>query len=173
MGSAATSPAADTCSSRTGAGAASLAACTNAGEADGAGVRGLARVAWPASLAIVGLVQRFNVLVGESLAIGHARWIHEGQFVVKNLDLLVVRDFAGLGIQRRGRVAAKEDATHAPRAVGRIRDARMVFGVFLDNQASGAVQQQLGIKVQPMWLSRREWNQHLVRGHGHLHDCCL
>ena len=107
MGSAAQSPAADTCVSGTGAGAASLAACTNAGEADGAGVRGLARVAWRLfGLAIVWLVQRFNDLVGESLAIGHARWICEGQFVVKDLNLLMVRDFAGAGdpdfYQRRG-----------------------------------------------------------------------
>ena len=45
-------------------------------------------------------------------------------------------------------MTAKEDTTHAPRAVGRICDARMVFGVFHYNQASGAVQQQLGVKVQ-------------------------
>jgi hypothetical protein len=74
-------------------------------------------------------------------------------------------------------VAAKEDAAHAPRAVGRICDAWMVFGVFHDNQASGAVKQQLGVKAHPMWLSRRERDQHLVRGHevahGHVHGCCL
>jgi hypothetical protein len=85
-------------------------------------------------------------------AIGHARWIHKGHFVVKKLDLLVVCDFAGAGYpdfyQGRGCVTAKEDTTHAPRAVGRICDARMVFGVFHYNQASGAVQQQLGVKVQ-------------------------
>ena len=45
-------------------------------------------------------------------------------------------------------MAAKEDAAHAPRAVGRICDARMVFGGFYGNEASGAVQQQLGVKAQ-------------------------
>jgi hypothetical protein len=45
MGSSASSPVVGTCASRAGTGAASLAACTNAGEADGAGVRGLSRVA--------------------------------------------------------------------------------------------------------------------------------
>jgi hypothetical protein len=112
-------------------------------------------------------------------AIGHARWIHKGHFVVKKLDLLVVCDFAGAGYpdfyQGRGCVTAKEDTTHAPRAVGRI--ARMVFGVFHYNQASGAVQQQLGVKVQDMRLCLRERSGHLVREHdvthGHVHGCCL
>jgi hypothetical protein len=79
--------------------------------------------------------------------------------------------------QERGCVAAKEDATHALCAVGRICDAQMVFGVFHDNQASWVVQQQLGVKVQPMRLCLREWNRHLVRGHdvahGHVHGCYL
>jgi hypothetical protein len=61
-------------------------------------------------------------------------------------------------------VAAKEDAAHAPRAVGRICDVRMIFGVFYDNQASGSVKQQLGVKAQQMWLSCHERDQHLVRG---------
>ena len=62
-------------------------------------------------------------------------------------------------------MTAKEDATHALRAVGRICDTLMVFGVFHDNQASVKVQQQLGVKVQQMRLCLREWNGHLVRGH--------
>ena len=84
------------------------------------------------SLLIDWLVHLFNGLDGKSLLIGHARWIHEGQFVVKDLNLLVVCDFAGGNPdfhQRQGRVAAKEDASHSPRAVGRICDVRMVFGV--------------------------------------------
>ena len=45
MGSSASSSVVGTCTSMAGTGAASFAACINAGEADGAGVRGLARVA--------------------------------------------------------------------------------------------------------------------------------
>ena len=110
-------------------------------------------------------MQCFNVLVGESLAIGHARSIHKGQFVVKDLNLIVVRDFTGAGnpdfYQRLGRMAAKKDVVHSQRSFGCICDVWMVFGVFHDNQAPGAVlQQQLGVKEQPMWLSHRERDQH-------------
>jgi hypothetical protein len=125
MGSSTSSPVVGTCVLRAGTGAASLAACTNTCEADSAGVRGLARVA----LCLLGLCntskgsvygrrlvfvsERTNkrhhhhVLVRETLLIGHARWIHEGQFVIKDLDLLVVRDLSVLGIQTltRGEVA--------------------------------------------------------------------
>jgi hypothetical protein len=106
MGSSASSPVVGTCVSRACTGAASLAACTNAGEADGTVVRGLSRVALmivlllffqKQSLAFVRPVHRFNVLVRETLSIGHALWIHKGQFVIKDLDLLVVRDFTSAG----------------------------------------------------------------------------
>ncbi len=50
----------------------------------------------------------------------------------------------------------EKDSTHAHRTVGRVCDARVVFGVFHDNQAARAVQQQLGVEAQPMWLSRRQ-----------------
>ena len=62
-------------------------------------------------------------------------------------------------------MAAEKDSTHAPRTVGRVCDARVVFRVFHDNQAARVVQQQLGVEAQPMWLSscvRCEWDHVLL-----------
>jgi hypothetical protein len=74
-------------------------------------------------------------------------------------------------------VAAEKDSTHAPRTAGRVCDARVVFRVFHDNQAARAVQQQLGVEAQLMWLSRREWDHVFAVGHNvmhsHVHGCCL
>jgi hypothetical protein len=84
--------------------------------------------------------------------------MHDGstkrQFVIEDFDLLVVGKFAGARNpdldKRRCRVSAEKDSTHAPRTVGRVCDARVVFRVFHDNQAARAVYQQLGVEVQPM-----------------------
>jgi hypothetical protein len=161
-----------------GAGAAWVAACTSAGEDDGAGARGLARVAW----------RLFGLCIA-SMSLSENPWrsgMHDGStkgsLSSKISTSLWYAISPVLGIQTftRGEVAWQpRKMPHTPRAPLDVSVtcvfyySWMVLGVFHDNQASGAVKQQLRVKAQPMWLSRRERDQHLVRGHdvAHGHTC--
>ena len=138
--------------SGTGAGAASLAACTDAGRADSAGVHGLVREACrllglrSASMSLSENPWRSGMHDGSTKGILSSKISTSLWYAISPVKIPRYPDF----YQGRGCVTAKEDTTHAPRAVRRICDARMVFG---------------------------EWSGHLVRGHdvahGHVHGCCL
>ena len=140
----------DTCVSGTGAGAASLAACTNTGEADSAGVRALALVdCW-----LIGLCIASMALTEKPYRSGMHDGCTKGSLSSKiSTSLLYAISPVGIQTFTRDEVALQpRKMPHTFRALLDVLgcDARMVFGVSRQLGIRGGAA-AAWVKAQPMW----------------------